>query len=317
MKREFANGSVKLEDLINMDKPLHVLREVERIVAMIFPNFDPTPIRVVFDHILALFRGEYPGYRRCNIFYHDLKHTTDCFVAMTRLMHGACLEGVRLSEHQVWLGLISSLMHDTGYLQSVDDDSGTGAKYTLTHVQRSIDFMERYFKENGLIRGDFLLCRSCLECTDFDTDLTEIDFESYEHEMLAKMLGTADLLGQMADRTYLARLPFLYLEFTEGGVPGFRNELDLLSKTPDFWEYAKLRFTRDLSNVDRFMRYHFALRWELDRDLYREAIEMNISYVKHLVEKHPNNYRKHLRRGGLMKILGKMSFDGGSVRKND
>ena len=37
-------------------------------------------------------------------------------------------------------GMLAILMHDTGYLKKRGDNEGTGAKYTLTHVDRSIQF---------------------------------------------------------------------------------------------------------------------------------------------------------------------------------
>ena len=316
MKYVNGCGTIKFEDLVCMDRPEDVREEVYRIALLMFPELDVGPIRQVFSDIVDLFKGYYPGYKQCNIYYHDLKHTTDCLMAMARLIHGAVLEGIRLDERHVILGLIASLLHDTGYLQRQDDKLGTGAKYTLSHVERSIEFMDEYFQTKGFSREDFVLCRACLLCTGLQTKVSEITFESHAHEILGKILGTADLLGQMADRTYLERLPFLYLEFSEGGVPGFENELDLLKKTPGFWEFTKQRFAEELSNVDRFMQRHFLVRWGLDRDLYREAIEKNMLYVSYLVEKHPADYRKHLRRGGLMEVLEAMAQGSGGTQRD-
>jgi hypothetical protein len=118
------------------------------------------------------------------------------------------------------------------------------------------------------------------------------------------MLGTADLLGQMADRSYLERLPFLYREFQEGRVPGFESELDLLKKTPAFWEFTQSRLAVDLRNMDRYMRDHFRVWWGLDQDLNRDTIEENIAYLKFVLENHGSEYHKYLRRVGLMEILG-------------
>ena len=46
----------------------------------------------------------------------------------------------------------------------------------------------------------------------------------------------------MANENYLEKLPFLYDEFKEGGVQGYKDEFDLLEKTPAFWEMVKQRF---------------------------------------------------------------------------
>jgi len=298
--------AIKLEDLVTMDNPCAVLDEVKRIVLLMFPDFDFGPFHNVFRDVLRLFRGEFPGYRKCDIQYHDLKHTTDCLLAMVRLIHGAFISGIKISDKDASLGLIASLLHDTGYIQENGDSTGTGAKYTLVHVKRSIRFAECYFSSDGYAREDFLNCRNYLECTGLDVRIGELQFDIPERELLGKMLGAADLLGQMANRTYLEKLPFLFREFEEGCVPGFECEFDLISKTPDFWEFSKKRMLTELGNVDAFMRPHFRVRWGVDRDLYREAIENNINYLKSVMKNHQGDYRKHLRRGGLMDLLEEM-----------
>lgn len=303
-ERDFAMGLelIKLEDLVCMSDSHAVCAEADGIVLSLFPDFDLRPFHRVFDDVLKLFKGEFPGYRKCNIHYHDLKHTTDCLLAMARLIHGACIDGVGIAQRDVSLGLIASLLHDTGYIQESGDEAGTGAKYTLMHVKRSIRFAEAYFASDGYSCEDLNYCRSYLECTGLDVHIKEISFNSAERGLLGRMLGAADLLGQMANRTYLEKLPFLFHEFEEGGVPGFQNEFDLLRKTPDFWKFCKYRFSNELEGVDAFMRPHFRVRWGVDRDLYREAIENNISYLEEVLRDHPGDYRNYLRRGGFGKI---------------
>jgi hypothetical protein len=293
----------KFEDLILLIDPQAVFEEVRYIVSLLNSHFDFTALDRVFQDVVKLFRGEYPGYQKCNTWYHDLKHTTDCLLAMARLIHGASLNGLTLPDRDAALGLIAALLHDTGYIQTDDDSEGTGAKYTLIHVRRSVAFMEKYMAQAEFPSRDVDYCRCCVHCTGLEMRVKEIRFESAHHQAVGWMLGTADLLGQMADRTYLERLPFLYWELEEGNVPGFESELDLLRKTPAFWEFTQQRFVADLGNMDRFMRDHFRVRWGLDRDLNRETIEANIAYLKFILENHASEYRRYLRRGGLMAIL--------------
>jgi hypothetical protein len=113
---------------------------------------------------------------------------------------------------------------------------------------------------------------------------------------MGKMLGTADLLGQMADRLYLEKLIPLFREFEEGKVPGFENELDLLIKTPNFYISAQARFENDLSNVNRYMVNHFQDRWNIERNIYGEYIEKNISYLKYILKSNFKNLHDCLRR---------------------
>ena len=111
------------------------------------------------------------------------------------------------------------------------------------------------------------------------------------------MLGTADLLGQMADRAYLEKLLYLYREFQEGGIKGYESELDLLKKTTGFWAMTKKRFGEELSSVNEYVRSHFKARWNIDRDLYMEAIERSIAYLEFVLEHHESDYRDYLMQG--------------------
>jgi hypothetical protein len=271
---------LNLEKRVFIEDPMEVLAEVKNIVLLMFSCFDFHPFQKVFYDILRLFEGKYPGYRKCNTHYHDFNHTTDCLLVMARLIHGAKVTGVDFLERDVNLGLIAALMHDTGYIQTEEDQTGTGGKYTLIHISRSIAFMGEYFLENGYSVQDFRACCNFLKCTGLDVRIGEIKFPSWEHEILGKMLGAADLIGQMADANYVAKLPFLFHEFEEGGVPGFHNEMELLKKTPNFWETVKMRFARELGQVDRYLRHHFRARWGVDQDLYHQAIERNIDSIQ-------------------------------------
>ena len=293
----------KYEDLIFMADPQAVFEEVLRIVTFLHPQFDFRSLERVFQDVLKIFRGEYPGYQQCNTWYHDLKHTTDCLLAMARLMHGASLKGLTLPERDAALGLIAALFHDTGYIQSEADVEGTGAKYTLVHVERSVTFTEQYLAQAGFSTVDLDYCRCCINCTGLDVKINEIPFQSAQHQAVGCMLGTADLLGQMADRNYLERLPFLYREFKEGKVPGFESELDLLRKTPAFWEFTQSRLAVELRNMDRYMRDHFRVWWGLDQDLNRDTIEDNITFLKYLLEYHETDYPRYLRRSRLMGVF--------------
>jgi hypothetical protein len=299
---------VKVEEnqiacLVNMEDPQGVLEEVKSIVSIMMPAFDFEPLNHAFREVVRLFHGQYPGYRKCNTEYHNLKHTTDALLAMIRLIHGAAVNKQVFSEKGIELGLISALLHDTGYIQTIDDHVGTGAKYTLIHISRSILFMEKYLSKNGSSKEDIDCCSSILKCTGFSVKISEINFGSAEIELLGKMLGTADLLGQMADRTYLEKLPFLYREFKEGDVPGFESELDLLKKSVGFHDMTLERFEHELGAVNRYMRDHFRVRWGIDQDLYATSIQNKIQYLNYVVKNHEDDYREYLRRGSLMENL--------------
>ena len=288
-----------------MESPQDVFDEVKKIVLMIFPRFDFESVGLAFSDVLRLFQGLYPGYRACDTAYHDLKHTTDTFLAMARIIHGAGITDRRFSERGVALGLISALFHDSGYISTLDEE-GPGARYTLVHIKRSIAFMDNYFEEKNFSREDFRFCRAILNCTGLEVRIDEIQFASQENEILGKMLGTADLLGQMADRTYLEKLPFLYDEFKIANIKGLRSELDFFRNTPGFFDMTKDRFHNELGGVNRYMRHHFRARWGIDRGLYMSAIENSIAYLKQILEHHPDDYGKHLRRAGVIQNMDRI-----------
>jgi hypothetical protein len=289
---------IQISNLVNMYDPQAVLAEVKTTACMAYPGFNFDPVNDTFRNIVKLFEGKYPGYRRCNTKYHDLRHTSDAFLAMARLIHGALLEGEKIRSDSAKLALITTLMHDTGYIQTEDDLSGTGAKYTLVHVERSIEFMKKYFSGNGFTKDQFKTCSDLLLCTEVDANacLDQIRFSTPEAELLGKMLGAADLLGQMADRTYIEKLPFLFHEYREGNVGGFKSETDLLMKTEFFYEKMKIRLSEDLGNVSRFLPAHFSARYGISGNLYEEAIEKNMKYIKLVLKKAAIDYGRVFRR---------------------
>jgi hypothetical protein len=271
---------VTCPERVSLDNTGDVIMEIKHIILLIYKQFNFNRFDQVFEDILKLFYGHYPGYRRCNTVYHDLTHTLDCLLITAKLIHGACLNGIVFTQRDVSLGLISALMHDTGYIQAVEDNKGTGAKYTSSHIQRSIEFMEKYFHDHRFPAEYLPICHNFLRCTGLDVKIAEIKFQSREHEILGQILGTADLIGQMANENYLEKLPFLYDEFEEGGVPGYSDKFDLMKKTPAFWEMVKMRLVNELGHVDRYLRDYLRVLWGINQDLYRQAIDRNMERLQ-------------------------------------
>ncbi len=290
-------------DLVEMSSPEQVFAEVLQIMKLTDKYLDTTPVENVFRHICALYRGNYRGYRRCNTHYHDLRHVTDVLLALARLMHGAHVAGVTINRDEMNIALISALMHDTGYIQKEGDRDGTGGKYTQTHVTRSIDFMEEYSRNHGIGSAESALCRSLILGTSLSVDFEQISFSSPTRAMLGKFVATADFLGQIADRLYLEKLLFLYREFQEAHLLGYDSEHELLVKTIGFYDLMQTRLLHTLSNVQQYMQHHFRVRWQIDRDLYKEAVNHNIAYLGNLLKKHQKNYRKNLKREGVVARL--------------
>lgn len=290
-----SSGVARLAELVDAGKPKLVLEEVHRTLDGIVEESDLDRLDEVFSEIRRLFAGRYPGYSRCNTRYHDLEHTTDTLLAMARLVHGAFEAGRAIDRRTVLLGLVGTLLHDTGYIQTDDDSKGTGAKYTAGHIFRSINFSRAYLLARGYSRGDYTVCRNALLCTGIDNRIAKIPFRTRDEALIGKMLGTADLLGQMASHRYLEKLPHLYRELVEGEILDHVREYDFLQHTAGFYRSTLERFATDLGGVSGYMRDHFRARWKIDRDLYLEAMEENVAALGSVLRSHPTGYRSALK----------------------
>lgn len=298
-------NDLQLSNLIPMESPEAVLEEAIVILDLISPDFDAVPVDSAFKATVNLFNGKYPGYRACNTEYHDLHHTIDTFLAMARLIHGAVLDGETFTGRQILLGLVTALLHDAGYIQEEHDTEGTGSKYTASHVQRSMDFLERHGSELGLSYEEIVEGRAIILCTDLAVDISTIGFASAKGELLGKMLGTADILAQMADRIYLEKLMFLYHEFKEAGIGDYESEVDLLRKTLAFYDFIAWRLKTTLDAIDRFMSSHFTLRWSIKENLYHVAIEKQKKHLRKIMEIPNSDPRNHLKRDGIVDKIRK------------
>jgi len=296
-------NNLQLSKLIPMESREAVLKEAIVILNLISPDFNSIPVDLVFKATVDLYNGKYPGYRACNTEYHDLRHTIETFLAMIRLIHGAVLYGEAFTDREILTGTIAALLHDSGYIQEEHDTEGTGSKYTTSHVRRSMDFLERHGSDLGLSHEEVVEGRTMILCTDLAVDISSIEFTTANGRLLGKMLGSADLLAQMSDRTYLEKLLFLYYEFKEAGIGNYESETDLLRKTLAFYDFIALRFKTSLDSVDRFMNSHFTSRWGIKENLYHVAIEKQKNHLRKIMEIPESDLRIHLKRHGIVEKI--------------
>ena len=290
----------QLSKFVPLDSPQAILDEVLAIVGRISRGPDTTLLTSTFSKVESLYKGTFPEYRACNTEYHDFSHVCGVFLATARLLHGACLENNPFLDRQIVLTLISALLHDSGYIQESHDTVGTGSKYTANHVQRSMGFLSSHGETFGLSQKDITDSNAMMLCTDLSVDISTIAFSSEKIELLGKVLGSADLLAQMADRTYLEKLLFLYYEFKEAGLGDYQSELDLLSKATGFYESISKRLETTLDATNRFMLSHFTSRLGIKADLYHEAIVRQMDYLKNILKKQDSDPRNHLKRDGIV-----------------
>jgi hypothetical protein len=301
MMQEPQKGEIG--DAVSTEDQEAILEEICQILSRMPDASDPAFLKSVYSDTQRLFHGEYPGYRACNTKYHTLEHTLSVALAAARLVHGASLEGHEFGPRNIDLTFAATLFHDAGLIQHEGDVEGSGAKYTVGHEERSIAFAAGYLSKNGFSEEEQDHCADLIRCTKLDLSPRSIPFASKELKTLGMIVGSADLLAQMADRYYLEKLLLLYKEFEEARLAGFDSELDMLKKTVEFYENrAKERFQEELGGVSSYMRTHFNNRWGTDRDLYDEAILKNIEYLKYLIaicEDSYECYLENLRRGGI------------------
>jgi len=296
-------ADIQLANLVKMESPQAVLDEAITVVARFSADTDPLAIRSAFDQTVSLYQGEWEHTKGCNTDYHDLKHVTDCFLAMARLFHGAVQTGISFSPRQVHQGLVAALLHDAGYLQNSEDGEGTGAKYTAYHVRRSMDFMQQHFAAFGLQENEIHASMAMIHCTDLNCELASVPFPDKTTEQIGKMLATADILAQMADRIYLEKLLFLFYELEEARVQGYRDELDLMHQSEEFFIHMADRFESQLSSSNRFMVHHFKARWKIDADLYQKAIDNQRTYLTTILKAVDDDPRDRLRRSRIVEAV--------------
>lgn len=296
-------ADIQLANLVDMDSPQAVLDEAINIIDLFPQKTQPQRIRSAFNQTVSLYKGGWQDLSACNTDYHNLKHVTDSFLAMVRLLHGAAVSGIQFSFSQTCQGLVAALLHDVGYLQHKEDTLGTGAKFTASHVRRGMDFIQRHFAAFDIEQADVHACMAMIQCTDLGKDLTTIPFPDQATEQLGKMLATADILAQMADRTYLEKLLLLYFELDEACVDDYADELDLLRRATDFYLQMTDRFEFRLDGLNRLMIHHFRARWDVDQDLYQQAIRNQQVYLQAVLQQDGDDPRGWLRRSRIVEMV--------------
>lgn len=278
-----------------------IFKEIKFIISLMVKEFDYDFLDLAFANIQKIFSGRFPGYHASNTSYHNLDHTMAVVLALMRLIHGRFLgRGISLSAEIIECGVIAAFFHDSGLIQKKSDNEGTGAKYTKFHEERSILFVQEYLNSVGRSEEMSSWCSQMIQCTKLSTSPSTLVFDTDEVREMGYILGTADIIAQMADRVYLERLPLLFEELKEGGVPGYESTVDIYHQTVTFFrQVIKSRLFEDFQGIVEDISFHFQERWSIDQNLYVAAIENNINYIEFLNRAYPkdqNFYRQYLRR---------------------
>jgi hypothetical protein len=281
---------------VQVSSPEAVLRAVEALYRPTWPETSLDPLRRSFEHFERLFAGEVPGFHGVDTVYHDRQHTLDITLALARLLVGferQAEEARQLGGERAVAGLITGLFHDVGYLRRADDqDSRNGAEFTRTHVSRGARFLEEFLPEVGLARWAPVVCE-IIHFTGYEVPFAEIEARVSDARdiLVGHLLGTADMIAQMADRCYLEKCrDRLYAEFVLGGVAlpiaanggrqvKYASGLDLLRQTPDFVaEVREKRLDGEFHGAYRYLEILYG-----GRNPYMEAIDRNVDYLRQVL----------------------------------
>jgi len=256
---------------VHVADPNAVCIEICRLLRQRYPELDLAPIEQAFDTFTRLYTGAIDGYLGCETWYHDAQHSLDCTLVMMRLIDGherAQPPSGALGQRRAALGVIAALFHDAGYIRHVDDAAAHGAEFTLYHVQRSGDFLARLLPQLGY-GDDAPMIQELVHFTGYEVALDRIAVHAPLDRRLGFLLGTADILAQMADRCYLEKCrDCLYLEFELCGLAGvgrpggsepmYKSPSDLVHRTPGFMDQVwGERMEAYFEGAYRFIATHF------------------------------------------------------------
>jgi hypothetical protein len=282
-------------DTVQVSSPQAVLAAVESLYRPTWPKQSLAPLRTAFEHFERLFAGEIKGYYGVDTVYHDRQHTLDVTLALARLIVGyerQAEESMRLGGERAIVGIVVGLFHDVGYLRRVDEESRNGAEFTRTHVSRGSRYLEEFLPVVGL-EAWARIAREIIHFTGYELPFAQIEARVPDARdiKLGHLIGTADMVGQMADRCYLEKCrDRLYAEFVLGGVAlpmasnggrqvKYASGLDLLRQTPDF--VAEVKAKRLDGEFHGAYRHFEALYG--GSNPYMEAIDRNVAYLRQIL----------------------------------
>ncbi len=277
---------------VDTTDPVSVSFQIAQIYEQLYRREFPSSMLRVFADVGRIYQGEFPGYHACETDYHDIQHVLEVTLAMARLMDG-CAQSTSstvMNERLFQIGMVSALFHDIGYLRRLDDvDKKHGAEYVRTHVGRGAEFMAWYLPDVGLSELAEPATK-IVHFTGYEIPVNQIQIEP-QYRMVGNLLGSADILAQMADRCYLEKCrDRLYPEFVLGGIARqvdekgrekviFASPSDLIFKTPGFFQGALKRLEQDLGGVYRYVDRHFE-----GENLYYTVVRKNINYASTIAE---------------------------------
>jgi hypothetical protein len=275
---------------VQVSSTASVTAAVRELFSATWPGESFDKVATAFEDFDKLYTGRMPGYHAVDTVYHDRQHSLDMTLAMARLLVGyerTSDSRSRMGGSRAAMALVTSLLHDSGYIREFEDVTHrNGAEFTLYHVTRSAKYLARYLPTIGMEDWVSIATR-VVHFTGYEIKLKDIVLSDPRDRKLGHLLGTADLVAQMADRCYLEKCrDRLYPEFVLGGIATspkndgtlqvrYSSGLDLLRQTPTFvHDTFRDRLEGEFEHAYRFVEPLFG-----GKNPYIEAIERNLEYL--------------------------------------
>jgi hypothetical protein len=290
---QYRRSDYDVTNTVQVSSVTAVRRAVEDLYSRTWTDGPVEKLGTAFADFERLFNGQFPGYLGCDTVYHDVQHSLDDTLAMARLLVGyerSHAPERQLGADRALLGLVVALFHDAGYIRHSDDQQHrNGAEFTLTHVSRSAQFLARYLPTIGMAEW-VPVATQIVHFTGYELSFEQIRLDDPRDRKVGHLLGTADMMAQMADRCYLEKIrDRLYPEFVLGGVAvrrgadglevNYASGLDILRRTPDF--VAETMRTRLDGEFGRAYRYVEVLYG--GRNPYMETIERSLEHLRQVL----------------------------------
>jgi hypothetical protein len=252
--------------------------------ARLFPRADGKTVRQLFTDADDLFNGRHPDYQACDLKYHDYRHTlqvTNCFSSIFAGRH-ASGDTPALNAGHFEIGIAAALYHDSGYLKTRGDNTGTGAKYTYCHVLRSCAHVASHLPRLSFTLEEIDAVLGAIRRTGPLTLGSVARSNNPAEEFVACAVATADYIAQMSASDYPDELEILHAEFAESdnflNVPAarrmFNSLADLRVRTRKFWTKIVLpKIETDFQAVHRYLDAPDGSNAWLD------AIERNLALI--------------------------------------
>lgn len=184
--------------------------------------------------------------------YHDVHHTILVTQVGQEILRGRHLSRGGVTPRDYLTFTISLLCHDIGYVRGVlrgdvdgryvtnmDGDTvvlprgATDASLTPYHIDRGKMFVKERFGHAAIIDAEQIIKN--IEYTRFPLP---DDREMPDNDDYPALLSAADLIGQLADISYIRKISALFNEFEETGANkalGYKTPADLRAGYPGFF----------------------------------------------------------------------------------